>query len=1145
MNISQIESAALMELWFKPRYEGAVIAKGTGQLRATKYPGEYNLIVNKQLTKVTLRDLKKQNTLDFHLQRGCAHLAEVLQEANDGSVIIKILFFSDNLIEMGEIEVGIDTKILEELTEEAERKRTPIRDFTELQRMLAERMSISVGSDKYFMILSGPVTDVDYKKTNADSGDENNEFYKETDQEIGNESVVEKKDRAFTIYGDELRFPVAKRSVTAVTEVFFVTKAIFSKKKDSEPALRLVKGNIKYIDLSNGPASHLSALAAGALNNLTKNSNSYLKQWDKYSEAEGDVLLGRARKIGALEYSHAENTGNDTVRFYFDTPIPEALSEGDQLEVTTEVPDYLKNNDTTWKDYEAAIAQGKSSQKKHASEAVSGSVVSMSIKDDGKDRDFIELAIPMVPKKKSVLILSTRGDEVQIRRRLEVKRKIVQGLTPNPLLGLLIEEDCMIPNIQRTTKIKPLSYFVKNKIFSSNPPTLRQIEAIDMALNTSGIVTIQGPPGTGKTTVITAIIERLNEEHDKSDTIRGQVLVSGFQHDAVENIVSRLSVNALPAVKFGRKSSDKKVEGNAIASQFSDWCKGVAGDIYLKNPNIGQRVEQQKLKELFIQYSLSPSSVNAKNMIDIILGLPAKDLSPELREKAKCILEDLDNEAMVFDQNSIRLVRSMRLTDSGFKDDGPVRAYDMLEGFRDILEVKDTKVLEKAVQWREGEPTPVASLRLIRDKLLARLIRKPQFRQEKHHKDILDLFMEVSSELEKSHNRANKLDSVLASFLHELENNPDGVLEAVEDYNYVYGATTQQALGKDIKKAKHRMYRSNDTETDRQMKYDTVIIDEAARTSPRDLLIPMSLAEKRIILVGDHRQLPHIIDENLAKACENAEGETDAFKESMFEYLIRRLKVLQNNDNIQRTITLNAQYRTHPLLGSFVSDNFYSMYGEGFSSPRKAEEFKHSLSSTQGKAALWMNIPNSMGKETVSPSRSRQRVVEAEAIAEQLNDWIDSEEGNGLSFGIISFYRAQVLAIYRALSKYGITESTENGWAVSHRYLVSGNKERLRIGTVDAFQGMEFDVVFLSMVRSRDMERLPGYIRNERDSKKKQQKIFGHLMSEQRLCVSMSRQKRVLIVVGDGDLIQTQIATEAVPQLANYYKLCQDHGEIL
>ncbi len=48
------------------------------------------------------------------------------------------------------------------------------------------------------------------------------------------------------------------------------------------------------------------------------------------------------------------------------------------------------------------------------------------------------------------------------------------------------------------------------------------------------------------------------------------------------------------------------------------------------------------------------------------------------------------------------------------------------------------------------------------------------------------------------------------------------------------------------------------------MEYEFVIVDEAARVSPRDLMVPMAQG-KRIILVGDHRQLPHIVDDDVAR----------------------------------------------------------------------------------------------------------------------------------------------------------------------------------------------------------------------------------------------------------------------------------------
>ena len=62
-------------------------------------------------------------------------------------------------------------------------------------------------------------------------------------------------------------------------------------------------------------------------------------------------------------------------------------------------------------------------------------------------------------------------------------------------------------------------------------------------------------------------------------------------------------------------------------------------------------------------------------------------------------------------------------------------------------------------------------------------------------------------------------------------------------------------------------------------------------------------------------------------------------------------------------------------------------------------------------------------------------------------------------------------------------------------------------------------------------------------SAKQQQRVFGHLMSKSRLCVSMTRQKKALVVVGDSQLIQASIAEQAVPELQAFYSLCSRHSQ--
>ena len=1130
MKLKDINAEITFELWLIPEQSGETPNIGIGYIAPNNTGQAYRLRIDGQQWSVQLRDPSAGNDLNFHLKRGCAHLAEVMQVAKDGSALVKIIFFNGEIVEIGDVEIGIDERI------ESTAKRNGIRfnGAEELGSVLNDKCKISVSGEDFFLLMSGPSAKADFE---AD--------IPEDEYSPDSQAVVQEKYREFSIYGERVRIPVERRNVDKSKDIYFATKAVFKDNQKSEGSLRLARGAVLFSDYTK--TGRIRALAAGAMSQLTKETGSYLKQWDEYGAIEGEMLLARAKAVGRIDYHGTEQTTKG-VKFFVPS-ISDQLTEGDEIEITSDEPLYLKNPDLTWEAYSKALEEEfatKKDQKKNDAEmptSVYAPILKLS-------KNSIELDLLSIPSGPMFLILSINGDKIQIERRMRARSAILEGRCANPLLGLLIEEGGTLPNIQRVTKLKPLTSFVKEKIFK-HPPTDRQVEAIEVALNTPDIALIQGPPGTGKTTVVTAILERLNEEYDKTKSIRGQILVSGFQHDAVENIVARLSVNTLPAVKFGRRTGDSEFTEDAVTEKINKWCSNVAENIRNKNPQIAQTEDQVRLAELFVAYSLCPSKNNTVSLMKRILDLPRDVISEDILSEAEEIIKSLQTELKLNDPSTLRLVRSLRISETAFVDDGAARAVDLLNKIEDEPANPDLSVLEKAARWRSGKPLGfLPELRKLKESLLYKYLPSPDFRTEKPREDVLRLVATVSQLLEQKLNSTNKRDAILAEFLHELEDNPDGVREAIEDYNFVYAATTQQAVGKDIIRSKNKNVRY-DQRTE-MVKYDTVIIDEAARTSPRDLLIPMSQAEKRIILVGDHRQLPHLIDEEVARALEGDDlsgppVDVDFVKKSMFEYLFNRLKKLEEKDDIKRTVTLDAQYRTHPLLGDFASNNFYQKYNEGYRSPLSESHFEQRLQGIENKAAIWIDVPNSQGKEAVLPSRSRQRVSEAKVIAEHVNKWIGSEEGSGLSFGVISFYKAQVFAVYEALQKFGITERAQDGaWQICQEYrFLENGEERLRIGTVDAFQGMEFDIVFLSMVRSQDMNALPPHIRNEQDYKKKQQKLFGHLMSENRLCVSMSRQKKVLAIVGDGVFANTQIAVDAVPALKNFYDLCHEKGVIL
>ena len=161
--------------------------------------------------------------------------------------------------------------------------------------------------------------------------------------------------------------------------------------------------------------------------------------------------------------------------------------------------------------------------------------------------------------------------------------------------------------------------------------------------------------------------------------------------------------------------------------------------------------------------------------------------------------------------------------------------------------------------------------------------------------------------------------------------------------------------------------------------------------------------------------------------------------------------------------------------------------------------------------------------------------MEAQALVAELKQLMDSQEGRKLTFGVISFYKEQVFEIEKELANVGIAvlhddAPTEIVEPYNELQLHNGRVvERLRVGTVDAFQGMEFDVVFLSMVRCNRLPDTPDAWRGK----------YGHLMLPNRTCVAMSRQKRLLIAVGDDEMFATTNAQKAVGPLAAFLKICE------
>jgi DNA polymerase III delta prime subunit len=1091
------------------------LVAGAAQMFHSRVADEVYLAQAGRSVRAHIVNRKACRELLGHLESGGARLVFIGATSQPDRMYGRAHFFFGEELEMGELDIVLDEDSLQAA------KNQGLAGAPEwLASMLSKRCTLEADGPR-FMLMPLEVT-----------GDQSSAW-----------------GSGFYLLAPGLRIMVVAQH-TEDGQIWRVRRFLVDPGTRKPRAIRLGRGQLRFTDRSDAALAQRSA--ALAMQKLAQDGSGYLRMWDRYGDEEGRQLLEHAREVGALRLKPGGEAVSGGVRFYFDEPVAKpGLVAGDLVHLVDQLPVYLDDPNMDWEAYRADVAS-RLQQQRERRDPDAEQVV-----EQGATLKVLEvtehgITLQHAPTQQSglLVVLSLGGDETQIDRRELAREKVLQGTGGMPYLGMIIEENGRPPRPVEPKKMAALTPFVRDKVFRK-PPTKVQEEAIRIALNTPDIAVIQGPPGTGKTTVITAIIERLNEEQDRSDATRGAILVSGFQHDAVENIVSRLSVNALPAMKFGRRSGQ---DNDASAENRRNWSLSMIDRIRKQTPAVRQSEQLLALRQSGRNYLLEPSRSAARALLRKITALPAQLLGSESIAQAQRLLASLDapqdSSASAQLPARLRVLYALRVSEAGFRDDGPASVARLLQAFEDDIDEADLAMLDRAMSWREPEPLEFLSgLRSLKAQLLDRVVPAPVFQVEKPRSDILELLAEVQRQVAAAERRfEDPTLTVLAGLVHELEWNPAALDEALADYSYVYAATCQGAVGKDIVRAKKGRAGS---ELDNR--YSTVIIDEAARCSPRDLLIPMVLAQRRIILVGDQRQLPHLIDEQLVRKLDQGLAATEPenagdYRRSLFDYLLARLKKLQQSDGFDRTITLNAQYRMHHLLGEFVSDHFYKPHGESFGSPRPAADFKHDLlSGTLRPAAplAWLKVTTSAGREYPDGSKSLYRTSEAKAIAHQLKRWIDSTAGQGLSFGVISFYKAQVNELHTALAEQGLSQRGPGGeWGIAdgYRYLHEDDpakrEERLRVGTVDAFQGMEFDVVFLSMVRTPSTRK----IKPEASLEERHAASFGRLVLENLRCVALSRQKRLLVMVGDPQLLEGPLAGKALPDLVALRELCRNEG---
>ncbi len=929
-----------------------------------------------------------------------------------------------------------------------------------------------------------------------------------TDLFINNKSIFvhldTKNPDAFQMFGKNgLRVNVRRERAG----VYCIDRFYKTRNKDYSFDLTQLYGNVEFVLWKDS----ISISGVGAARLETIKTNEVFRAWNEYMEFEKRVYEDELRKRGVMHYNSIEIDGDQIVFNLTKTIDDEQISEiefefyssfsnegGRMIPGSTDELISLKQTDKR-----AGIYLGK-------------------IKNEGNVTDKLVFDIPRfgyvkeMERHSGIIYVSDHSIQVEQRRRNRVTRAIEGKQNESSNIIMKLSKSDVVDD-QLGTTYGPTNAEVLKKMFGNPNVVLKETyrEAMSIALNTPDIALIQGPPGTGKTTLIKGLITRLNGMNKNY-----RILVSSEQHEALHNVVEKLSQNkSIPPFVSSRKFDADNGQEDAERfekniREFQQNFITICNDL-LRDGNV-KECRSAKITALIYEvqrirdhgYSSNYILTVIDNIKSQVIELGGYDkLSADFLMLEEIIklpkkgsnIEDLDFST----RQIIRKIESQRIEiDVFLEDDGERQLQDLQRLLKrneyDEFSLNDnilTALLSDDEQKiREAFPKYIEYVMSLKDKFLLTTTNEFDDDNAKSTKEVIEKIATGISELTKS--SATTFFDIVEGLAFKL-GDIDNAAGIISKYTTIVGSTCAQA-----EKSVDLMELSND-------RYDYVIIDEAARANPLDIMIPIMMGTK-VILIGDHKQLPHYIESKYVDKFKEEKGQYSEYDEklltkSLFQIIYENLEKAYKEGRIKfkRTIQIDEQHRMHPTIGSFISKEFYD---GTITNGARTENNRNDYHMFDGKNVVWIDLPIFKGVED-KQSYIYTRECEVDKTIEIIKNLLSKNEGRKLDIGIISFYKGQVALINQRLKDS----------------FPSSVLDSISCNTVDSYQGKEFDIVIISGTRSNaytDSRRSLGFID----------------CSASRINVALSRARKLLIMIADADTYRRNT------HFSNFIEYVKDEG---
>ena len=763
-------------------------------------------------------------------------------------------------------------------------------------------------------------------------------------------------------------------------------------------------------------------------------------------------------------------------------------------------------------------------------------------------------------EKVSVIQASLPGDEAKINWLVDAVKKITNptdepnGKAANKNLGEFLIDTSKASPIVDENKVTVGSEFYhqvkNNELLKLNES---QRKAVLASIYCSDLALLQGPPGTGKTTVIAEIIWQIISQNPKH-----KILLTSETNLAVDNALDRLlntkGVNQklvdfttlIKPLRFGKAGKMDEEGAKYSVDRIMSWldstyiAEEIDDEIILEDTDedFEEDSEKNSVENNAVQDWMKRIASRAKNT-DPKYAAALKDWALELsfpKPEVKILFKE-----KYFEYSNI--IGSTCSSSGSFSFKNEYSKLSLQKLF--ITYYKEKKYEESFKELK---------------KQIERGIDNDDFSIEERICRRLRIKVHELSGLLKNPTYTF-IQTVFFSEVNELiyffQKNPT---------HWKISILIARLGFIDVEDARNRLAMTQ------CILFDTVIMDEASKATPPEMLLPLCFG-KRSIVIGDHRQLPPMLNEKDFKEALEDAGATELAAEIDQEFLeTSQFERMILNENISPTIfaRCNIQYRMHPDINEVIKQFYIDDGGleaaaelkqganENYSSgiaqkPDNVFSRHHGLYLKDFVSpdvhTIWVNVNGEEKREGTSLFNDHeidavQKIIKLLKQAEGFNefqshwDYIkdDFKRLQEQQIGVITFYGEQKKKLKAKLTGVGVP---------------------LKINSVDKFQGMERNIIIVSTVRSdkqvmtkNDFLRVKeplniSLLKDEGGNVLATNNEIGFAKLPQRLNVALSRAKRLLIVVGNKNFFEQFTDSKGRPLYKNAISEIEKRGKII